>query len=80
MTMHTNGQSGGLNLNILINTDDSILTAYIKKIKALEDLLNAKDGLIQSQKNLLKAKDQRIKILECCLNRYERMSHNVLFH
>lgn len=61
MAMHTNGQSGGLNLNILINTDDSILTAYIKKIEALEDLLNAKNGLIQSQKTSSKQKTNELK-------------------
>ena len=72
--------NGGLNLNTLINTDDGILDAYIKKIEALEDLIYSKDELIKSQQGLLKAKDQRIKILEYCLNRHERMLHNVLLH
>ena len=71
---------GGLNLNTLTNADDEILAAYMRKIEALEDLVSAKDGLINSQKDLLQAKDQRIKILEYCLDRYERMLHNVVFH
>lgn len=72
--------NGGLNVNTLTNADDEILAAYVQKIEALEDLVSAKDGLIKSQEDLLKAKDQRIKILEYCLDRYEGMLHNVVFH
>ena len=71
---------GGLNLNTLTNADDEILAAYMRKIQALEDLVSAKDGLINSQKDLIQAKDQRIKVLEYCLDRYERMLHNVVLH
>ena len=71
---------GGLNLNTLTNADDEILAAYVRKIEALEDLISAKDELINSQKDLLQAKDQRIKILEYCLDRYEKILHNVVCH
>jgi hypothetical protein len=71
---------GVLKLNILTNADDKLLAAYIRKIEALEDLVSAKNGLINSQKDLLQAKDQRIKILEYCIDRYERILHNVVFH
>lgn len=67
-------------MNTLTNADDEILAAYVRKIEALEDLVSAKDRLINSQKDLLQAKDQRIKVLEYCLDRYERMLHNVVLH
>lgn len=69
-----------LKLKLIKNEDDLLIRAYEKRNAAQEKHIQALKELVDSYRSLCEAKDERIKVLEACLKRYEELIHDVLLH
>lgn len=71
---------GVLKLKLIKNEDDMLIQAYERRNEAQERRIQGLNELVDSYRQLAEAREEQVKILTACLNKYEEWIKDVLLH